>query len=307
MNIYSGLHTYKYKAFGLKICSDIEMLELLEDNSWDTDLNIKFGKVPDTFENVIINTKSRLIGKNNFRLDNAGIAKYFVKSGNEIIVEPYKDAFFEEIKVYLLGSCMGALLYQREILPLHGSCINIGGKGILLTGISGAGKSTIGRALLSQGCKMVTDDVAAITLNDLNEPIVYPSYPSQKLWEDAIERMDEKVQGKSLNRISNDLNKYSVPNNEFFYRKPTTLKIIYEIIPDTVRDIIIEEVKGIERLNVVIKNTYRRFMTRGFDIKEWHFKQCTKIANEVLVYRIKRPEGMHLEKEIASSILEQIL
>lgn len=301
------LPIYKYKAFGLKILSEIVLSELLDDDFTEPDITIKLGKVPDTFENIIIYKNNKMIGKDNFRLDNAGIAKYFVKEGSMIIVEPYEGALFEEVKLYLLGSCMGAVLYQRGILPLHGSCININGQGILLTGDSGAGKSTIGRAILNNGYKMVTDDVAAIRLNDNNKPIVYPSYPSQKLWEDAIERMNGKVEKKSLNRISNNLNKYSVANHELFYTEPITLKIICEIIPKDVTEIKFEEVNGIQKLNIIIKNTYRRFMAKGFECKEWHFKQCIAIANEVYVYRIERPEGIHLEKEIANRILEEAL
>lgn len=294
----------KYKSFGLKISSEIILSELLEDDFTEADITIKQGKVPDTFDNIIIHKNNKMIGKDNFRLDNAGIAKYFVTEGNEIIIEPYDGALFEEVKLYLLGSCMGALLYQRRILPLHGSCININGQGVLITGDSGAGKSTIGRAILNNGYKMVTDDVAAISLKDDNKPIVYPSYPSQKLWEDAIERIEGNLKIKSLNRISNELNKYSVANHDLFYRKPIELKIICEIIPSSVNKVEIEEVKGINKLNIIIKNTYRRFMIKGFGCREWHFKECSAIANEVSVYKIERPEGAHLEKEIASRIID---
>ena len=36
------------------------------------------------------------------------------------------------IRLYILGTCMGAILMQRKILPLHGSAIAINGKAMRL-------------------------------------------------------------------------------------------------------------------------------------------------------------------------------
>ena len=48
-----------------------------------------------------------------------GIGRYYVYGGREIIVEPYANASFEKIKVFILGTAFGALLLQRGIFPLH--------------------------------------------------------------------------------------------------------------------------------------------------------------------------------------------
>ena len=39
-----------------------------------------------------------------------------------------KDTGEDKIRLLFLGTCMGALLIQRKILPLHGSAIEIDGK-----------------------------------------------------------------------------------------------------------------------------------------------------------------------------------
>ena len=77
-----------------------------------------------------------------------------------------KEADEDKIRLYILGTCMGALLMQRKILPLHGSAIAIDGKAYAFVGDSGAGKSTLASAFLSKGYKLLSDDVIAVSLSE---------------------------------------------------------------------------------------------------------------------------------------------
>ena len=86
------------------------------------------------------------------------------------------------LRLYILGTCMGAILMQRKILPLHGSAVDIDGKVYAIVGDSGAGKSTLASALLKHGYQLVSDDVIAVSLTHENPiPFVTPSYPQQNL------------------------------------------------------------------------------------------------------------------------------
>ena len=73
------------------------------------------------------------------------------KDGNKIIVSPLDEIDEDVIRLYILGTCMGAILMQRKILPLHGSAIAINGKAYAIVGDSGAGKSTLASAFLKKG------------------------------------------------------------------------------------------------------------------------------------------------------------
>lgn len=294
-----------YKAFGLTIESEITLDELLPWSCEWPDLAIKMGRVPKNLKNFVIDKPNRKIARDQFYLEIKGIAKYYVHEGKTIIFEPDEKASFEAVKLYLLGSCMGAVLYQRKILPLHGSCINIKGKGILLTGKSGAGKSTIASALLRKGHKLVTDDVAATHVDALEKLTVLPSYPSRKLWEDAIKRTGIKDQELTINRISNDIKKYSLRCGDCFEENPTVLKMIFEIVSAVTAEIKIAEITGAQKLDVIIRNSYRRLMPQAMALREWHFQECVGIANKVRVFKIIRPQNAHLENEIADMIQER--
>ena len=64
-----------------------------------------------------------------------------------------------DIRVFLLGSCLGALLHQRGVLALHASAIETDQGAVLFMGDSGMGKSTTLQAFIKRGYKMLADDI----------------------------------------------------------------------------------------------------------------------------------------------------
>jgi len=50
-----------------------------------------------------------------------------------------------------MGSAMGALLRQRNILPFHGSYVEVDGEGVIFVGPSGIGKSAIAGGFHKRG------------------------------------------------------------------------------------------------------------------------------------------------------------
>lgn len=295
-----------YRAFGLLIQSEIAIEELLSGSEEEPDVTVIWGKVPDTFENMAVDTPNLKISKDKYYSDIKNVARYYAEKGKLIIIEPNGISCMEDVKLYLLGSCMGATLFQRRRLPLHGSCIIAGEKGILLTGASGAGKSTVAAVLMKKGCRMITDDLAAIDFNEIKEPIVYPAYPGQKLWEDSIARIGIEEPKLSLNRLSGQLHKYNVKRAERFQNCIAPVRMIVEIIPSDIAELQVEEVKGTRKLNVVFQNTYRKLLVEAMELREWYFGSCVAVANQVRVYKIMRPRNGHFENEIADHILELV-
>src|ERR1700733_4396296 len=133
---------YKYWGFGLHIASEIEFPELLPADFSEADVSILIGKAPDMLEGEVVKKRAfSITGKDEYLLGIKNICRYYVSHGNRIIAEPAPGIDERSIRLFLLGTAMGALLYQRGYIPLHASAIIKDGRLMLFAGNSGAGKS----------------------------------------------------------------------------------------------------------------------------------------------------------------------
>lgn len=81
------------------------------------------------------------------------------------------------------GPVLGALLLVRNVTALHGCAVDVGGRAVVMLGAPGAGKSTAAAALLRRGCRVLTDDIAAIELD--GAPRVHSGYSHVRLFPDS--------------------------------------------------------------------------------------------------------------------------
>jgi hypothetical protein len=123
------------------------------------------------------------MARSDLRLRVEGIARFRVSGGERIAFDPWQgEGNPGDLRTFLLGSAVGALLIQRGMLVLHGNALEKDGRAIVCLGHSGAGKSTTAYALMQQGWRLLADDLVAIT----PEGLVLPGIPRIKLWHDAV-------------------------------------------------------------------------------------------------------------------------
>lgn len=299
----------RYEAFGFRIASDIPMPELSVRQEAD-DMG-KAGPAPDIeiavsdLTELWRESKARY-GK--FNVENGNIlfeipdlAIFCVQEGRKIIVSPAAGASEDEIRLYILGTCMGGLLMQRNILPLHGSAIEIEGTAYAVVGESGAGKSTTSAALLRNGCRLLSDDVIAVSLREGSKvPVVAPAYPQQKLWQESLDRFgDDSAQYRSLGLRET---KFSVPVASKFLSTPLPLGGIFELVTSDRSDIDLQHVGKLERLPLLYRHTFRHTLIHRLGINEWHLGMTASIASKLPIYRLARPVSRFTAGELASLI-----
>lgn len=283
---------YKYKVYGLKIESDLILPELERlDESDNVDVIISCGSMPIKISESIKNGKKYKYKKKEMWFYIEGVAKYLVSNGNSIIVEIDANASSVEVKKFILGSCLGMTLLQRYTVAIHGGTVVVDDKAIVLTGDSGAGKSTLTAAFRIAGYKFMSDDVAAtiVDLDNLQNPLICPGYPRQKLCIDVMNSMNYEVD--NFIKIDQVRNKYSVPTNESFIPNNMQLGAIVEIQAGDYDCVKLEEVNGIEKIDMLMKNIYRIEITKKSGIYDKYLKKCIHIAKQIPFYKLKRPKG----------------
>ncbi|WP_338449856.1 aldolase [Niallia oryzisoli] len=299
-------NTNIYKAFGFSIMSEIPLPQLPQLGlEVDSNIDIVITKKDLTKKWIELVEKDNVfvIQENLMMYKFWDIAIFAVQDGKRISVSPLKEYDEDTAGIIILGTCMGAVLMQRKVLPLHGSAIAINGKAYAIVGDSGAGKSTLALAFIERGFRLLTDDVIAVSLKD-DIPYVTPSYPQQKLWRDSLNSFGIKTDDyKSL--LGRE-NKFCVPVSSNFITDPLPLAGVVELVKTDSEDISIRTIENLKRFYTFYYHTYRNFFIQRSGLMDWHFQTSAKILKQIDMYQLQRPNSGFSASQLVSKILTTI-
>lgn len=295
-----------YRAFGLTISSDFDLPELPQLHTSDkaVDVVVKKADLSQLWFEMAEPDRYFSVQENLCMYEVPGVAIYMVQKGKTISVCPIEGADENQIRLYILGTCMGAVLMQRKILPLHGSAIAIDGNAYAIVGDSGAGKSTLASAFLKRGYQLLSDDVIPVTLPEDNIPIITPAYPQQKLWQESLNHFS--IDSKYLRPIIDRETKFMVPVSDQFANKPMPLAGLFELAKTEGEEIEVNSIQSLKRLHTLFHHTYRNFLITRLGLMDWHFHTTAKMVNNVDVYQLRRPKSRFSAHELANLILTKI-
>jgi hypothetical protein len=289
-----------YRAFGLTISSELPLLGL-ETTDEAPDVLIRRGALPEwngDAATIRYGDRFRIRGQQwsvHFKgLPFSGL----VQDGNSVQFEadPAQD---EMSSLHVLGSCTGALLFQRGLVPLHGNTVTGPGGAAMIVGKIGAGKSSTTFALLRRSYNLVADDISAISF-DADEPQVIPGFPRLKLWNSTLEYFGCDCQ--KFRRLRAGLDKYHYPVEDRFCATPQKLNSIYILQPQDGTGVHIRALTGLEKLGALRPHLYKiRFPDA---IRNWPplMQKMCRLADAVRVNIVERPrDGVTIE-EVAEAI-----
>jgi hypothetical protein len=282
---------YKYWGFGLNILSAVAMPELLPAEFEEADVTITTGSVPETLQGEKITKRPfSLISDREFTLRIKDLCRYYAGFGNTVIVEPDDGADEHSIRLFILGTIMAAILYQRGHIPLHASAIERNGKLTLFCGNSGAGKSTLLAQLSTKGYTVFTDDICVMQLHQ-SEGTVYgtASYPMMKLWEGTLNEIGHESFNREF-KIRPHVSKYG----HFFHDSFSTRALCVEKIfilqqsPDTTA-ISYSRISPLQAFKLVERQAYRYRFVTGESLRANHFALIASLIKNIPVIQTKRP------------------
>lgn len=294
--------TYYYRVFDLVISTPFVCSELIETIPQQADIVIDYGQVAN---DLLMIDKQKLkwqVNKNQVLLKIPDAGKYLIENGETITIEPEENTPLEIIKLFLLGSALGAIQHQRQRLTLHASALTKGDHTILLCGQSGAGKSTTANVLIQQGFQLLSDDLAVIDFVDGNA-VVTPAYPQSKLWQDAAEKLS--VEYKDLHRVRDELNKYRIPIKDNFCNQSKKITHIINLQLSETELAKINTLTVFEQLSVLKRHSYRK---KYFTLEQaqGNFQACAALVDLVPVTQITRPQLINSLQKVEELITQQL-
>ena len=292
-----------YRVFGLRIASEIPCPELLGQEPIATetshltatpppDCHWRLARLEPALDHASVANDPIQIAPGLYQFLIQDVARYRVQDGREILVDPLPDADPGDVRLWLLGTALGALLHQRGLLPLHVSALALEGGAHAFCGDSGAGKSTLAAALHRRGLSLLTDDVG-LAVPEANSVTFYPGFPRIKLWRDALDHfgLDHRPLIRDLTRT--DKYHLRLEPDDGFHIQPLPLRRLYLLERGAEDDAVrIEPVRGHEAISLIQANTYRPGLIRRLGRAGEHLRQCGRVASGIQVFRLQRPWGL---------------
>jgi hypothetical protein len=264
----------RYAVFGLDIASQIELSDLPPGNDSVPDVTIRLAAVDSAARRPGLEVQG-----DTAVLVVPDVARFRITAGRDMVVEPAPEASLRDVRLYVLGSAMGAVLHQRGLLPLHANAVGVGNGTVALLGHSGAGKSTLAGWFHDRGHRVLSDDVCVVDPDGR----VAPGIPRLRLWRDALEASGRDPRHHAISYAGAD--KFDVPIAATENRS-LPLRAIYLLgradLPT------ITPVTGSRAVAALVANTYRGSYVRAAELTGRHLAACTALARRVPVFAFDR-------------------
>jgi hypothetical protein len=232
------------------------------------------------------------LNQHEFSMHVEGVGWFFASGGNYVSVVPYPQVSESSLEVYLNGSTYGAILHQRKIMPMHGSCFNYGGLGIMLCGESGAGKSSLTAAFSQKGSHFLTDDVSPMVFPK-GSPCILPLSDRIKLWDDSLNQLH--LEKGDLAQIWEDYQKFYLPMDASF-KEAYPLNLIFIIDKHEKPAVKFKALDGIDCFTALRNEIYRWEYLQGMPESEAQYlKKLLTISAQVQVVQVTRPISIEID------------
>ncbi|SFU33041.1 hypothetical protein [Halomonas korlensis] len=301
-----------YTIYGLTIASQLALpeLETLPPVA-SPDILIRIGNVADHLEGAGFSTPWLESTNDRCQFLLEGIARFRVEQGKHISVDRRlrlargSTTNERDLRVYLLGTALGALLHQRHWMPLHISAVETPSGIWGFTGNSGAGKSTLAAWLHYQyGWKLVSDDVGVIKPEE-GLPTLYPGPRRLKLWKDALERLSIERQG--LIRDLTRTDKFHLNQHQGFKTDIEPLRVLVMLERGSAdEEACVEAIEGVEAFRIVMSALYLPEWGQRFNGPARLMQYGADLARQIRVYRYRRPWSLERMEQSLAPLLQRI-
>lgn len=277
------------QVYGLVVASDIALPELAAAApDAAADITIRQGPVPRAtggdpgdFRNFVRGSKGELW------LDIPEKLSMLITGGTTLTYCPHQGIHDDELRLFLLGSGLAAIMMQRGSLVLHANAIvpRPGETAIACIGASGAGKSTMAVAMMQRGHRCLADDVCPVGERGL----MRPGLARAKLWDDAARRLG--IDTATLSRVRPQDAKWNLPlcGQESVAAAGIGLLVCLE--PSSAQEGELAEITGVERFTVLRNNVFRPEYYAAMGLEPALFRRIAELASATPLFRLSRPTG----------------
>lgn len=279
------------------MASDIALPELAPAASRrPADITIRQGPVPESTGGDPTDVATFVRGsQGELWLDFPGTLTMLITGGHTIAYRPYPGVHEDEVRLFLLGSGLAAIMMQRGFLVLHANAVVPQGSdtAIACIGDSGAGKSTMAVAMMLRGHRCLADDVCPIG----EGATILPGLARAKLWDDSARRLG--IDTAPLSRVRPQDAKWNLPLGGHDRAAPARIGLLVCLKPSERGDEALEEITGADRFTVLRNNVFRPEYYAAMGIETRLLGRIAELASTTQMVRLMRPaQGFEIDRQI---------
>ncbi len=299
---------YGYRCYGLRVASALALPELAPLPAAVVEPDVEVVRVsalaplPEAgFRNAWLE-----VAPGQVQITMPGVASYRVSGGRRIEVALAEGVAPEAqpVRLYLLGSVTGALLFQRGDLPLHVGAVAAPSGGWAFTGDSGAGKSSLAAWLhVRQGWPMIADDVAVVR-GCTNAPRLHSGPARIKLWEDAMVWLGLPLERAIADEVRPG--KFHLPAPEAYAQAPVAPAALVVLARGEEPEPRLTRLGGLAAFQALWGCVYQRELGELCLGGEALWQQVAALSARLPVYRLERPWGKAAMRASLGPLLESM-
>lgn len=304
---------FYYLIYGLAVASDIEIEGAYRIEKTDQiQVQIRQEQFEETYlELSELEKSNEQVGVLTHYEDNWACLRFkkhgvfMIENGTAIKYQLYDWHDNHFVSQIFLCYCMTVLLTQRKAMLIHGSAILYKGKTLIVSGDSGAGKSSLTNEIMSRGYMQMSDDIVAIGQDDKGM-IAYPSFPVRKLCADFVEKHNmDKAELIPMPDVERE--KYGLILKDEYHNHEALLGAMVIIKVGDVDEPVLEEITGSVKLKYLTENFFRQDVYEQVQLKPEEMLRAIKVAGAMPIYVLKRPKDKMTVKQQADLIEKNIV
>ena len=275
-----------YFAFGFSIRSERPIPELTEIASrGGAEADIRWRTLSAELPGAHYRDNVTQVASDAIQVTAHGVVRLRMRAEIEIAVDPFPGAVERDVRAYLLGTALGLLCHQRDLLPLHANVIVVRDQAIAFAGESGMGKSTLAAFFQKRGHNLLSDDVCAVSFPSGGQPLAWSGIPRLRLWKDAADNFG--IAPHRLDRLVTAHEKYSWALDAHISRQGVPLRQIYVLSdPAACASGEIARLAGSEAAAAVMEQTFRREFLGLIGGTGRRFARTIEVLAKVPVFRV---------------------
>lgn len=285
---------YRYAAYGLGLQSELILPELVPSDV-TPDVTVRVGEIAPGDRGQV--------GKDSLLFTETSVGKFFIVGHDEIIIQPHPGVEEAQLRLFLLGPVMAALLRRRGLLVLHASAVAFNKGAVAFLGGSGWGKSTLAGAFQMQGSPFLADDVLAIQM-EAGQPVVLPGFSQAKLWPQAAVALGYPPE--QLRQLYPNSSKFGYYFNGNFSVEPRPLKAVYILGGPNSDHQIVSCRPQVAFLNLV-RHSWATNMPDNPHLDRLHFQQCAQLVRQIPIRLLKRQHSLETLPDLVKLIEQDIV